>query len=100
MSYLGDSFDPNSPTVEAADKACAEYMVAEPVSPAVSAQVLREQLEYAQCMQTHGEPGFPDPSSSGGFTIPRSVDQNSGSYRSAEEACQSSLPGPPVPSGS
>jgi hypothetical protein len=29
----------------------------------------RADLAYAQCMQTHGVPGFPDPSPSGSFSI-------------------------------
>ena len=99
MSYLGDSFNPDSPTYEAASQACAKYAVAEPVTPAGAAQVLQEQLKYAQCMQTHGVPDFPDPGSNGGFSVPSSIDQNSPAFQAAENACRSLLPIPPAPSG-
>jgi hypothetical protein len=102
MSYLGDSFDPNTPTYEAASAACAKYANASPVTPAGAAQVLAEQLRYAQCMRAHGVPDFPDPSPSGGSDIPSSIDQNSSAFQAAQNACKTllpSLPGLPGSSG-
>lgn len=97
-SYLGNGFNPNSPTVQAAEQACQRYAtgLAKPVTPAVAARVQAQQLKYAQCMRSHGVPDFPDPSSTGGFAIPNSIDQNGPSYQAAVSACQSlqrSLPG-------
>jgi hypothetical protein len=94
MSYLGDSYNPNSPTVQAASAACQKYAVASPVSPAVAAQVQDEQLEFAQCMRSHGEPDFPDPSASGGFSIPNSIDENSSIFQTGVQKC-GGFPKPP-----
>lgn len=96
MSYSGNSFDPNSPTVEAAEQACQKYAVASPVSPAGAAQLLAEQLKFAQCMRAHGEPDFPDPNTTGGFNVPSSVDENSPTFQAAEHAC-GGFPTPPTP---
>lgn len=102
--FLGNGPNPNSsPTYRAASAACRKYAVASRVTPGGAARVAAEQLEYAQCIRTHGEPDFPDPSASGGFLIPKSVDENSPSFRAAENACKSLQPGfagPPGISGS
>jgi hypothetical protein len=50
--------------------------------------VTSKMLEFTQCMRAHGELGFPDPSATGGFTIPNSVDDNSSTFRAAERACK------------
>jgi len=88
-TYLGNGPNPDSPTVRAGAQACRRYAVASPVSPAVQAQVQSQQLDYAHCMRAHRVPDFPDPSSTGGFALPRSVDENSPIFQSAERACRS-----------
>jgi hypothetical protein len=93
-SYLGDSFNPNSPTVEAAEQACQKYAVASPVSPAGAAQFLSLQLKFAQCMRSNGVPDFPDPTSGQGFSIPSSIDETSSIFQSAEKKC-GGFPTPP-----
>ena len=94
--YLGNGFNPNSPTCQAASAVCRKYAVARKVTPAVATKFQAEQLIYARCMRTHGEPGFPDPSATGGFTIPNSVAENSSTFQAAERACKDLLPaGPP-----
>jgi hypothetical protein len=101
MTYLGDSFNPSTPTIHAAEQACQQYAVASPVTTAVAAKFLAEQLEYAQCMRAHGVPDFPDPSASGGFTVPSSIDQDSSAFQAAEKACPApSPPGLPASGGS
>ena len=103
MTYLGDSFNPSSPTYQAASAACRKYAVAEPVTPAGAAKVQAEQLKYARCVRAHGEPNFPDPSANGGFAIPNSIDDDSPTFKAAERACtklQPRLPGLPDSSGS
>jgi hypothetical protein len=91
MTYLGNSFNPNSPIVQAADRACRKYADASPVTPAGAARVQAQQLKYAYCMRAHGEPDFPDPSPNGGFSIPSSVDENSPAFQAAENACKDLL---------
>jgi len=76
MTYLGDSFNPNTPTFQVAERARQKYAVglATRVTATGAAEVEAEQLKYAQCIRTHGVPDFPDPTAHGGFTIPNSVD--------------------------
>ncbi|MGB9113640.1 MAG: hypothetical protein WCF24_13055 [Acidimicrobiales bacterium] len=91
MQYLGNSFNPNSPTYQRASAACEKYAVASPVTAAGAAKVAAEQLKYAHCMRSHGVSDFPDPSANGGFPIPKSIDENSSTYRAAESACKGFL---------
>jgi hypothetical protein len=48
-------------------------------------------VAYAQCMRSNGEPGFPDPTSTGTFSLGQ-VDITSQAYQTATQACQSLLP--------
>lgn len=54
----------------------------------------QEALAYAQCMRSHGEPGWPDPTSNGGFIINGQKDGlASGSIMAAaDKACHHLLP--------
>ena len=50
-------------------------------------------LAYAQCMRAHGEPGYPDPASNGGFVIDGKKDHLNGALMSsANKTCQHLLP--------
>jgi hypothetical protein len=40
--------------------------------------------KLAQCMRAHGVPDLHDPSSDGGFAIPKSVDENSSTFQATE----------------
>jgi hypothetical protein len=53
-----------------------------------------QELAYAQCMRTHGEPTWPDPSSNGGFLFPASnpLNTSTAAYRRATTACKSLQP--------
>jgi subtilase family serine protease len=59
----------------------------------------RADLAYAQCMQTHGVPGFPDPSPSGGLSISGHPHGNSPAAR-ANDACEHLLPAGSTGTGS
>lgn len=50
-------------------------------------------LAFAHCMQTHGVPQFPDPTSNGAIELPQGVDPNSATFQKAWSKCQSKLPG-------
>lgn len=52
----------------------------------------QKDVAFAQCMRSHGEPSFPDPSSNGGFQLPASVESNSSQFDSANNACKNLLP--------
>lgn len=53
---------------------------------------LAQELALAQCMRGHGEPNFPDPSASGGFTLNMTT-LDSGQILAAYGACRHLLPG-------
>jgi hypothetical protein len=44
-------------------------------------------------MRAHGVPSFPDPTASGGFTLPEGVNPASPAMRKAQATCQRLLPG-------
>jgi hypothetical protein len=53
----------------------------------------RAELAFAQCMRTHGVPGFPDPNPSGGFSVSGQLNGNpAGPAAQAHNACQHLLP--------
>jgi hypothetical protein len=51
----------------------------------------QQALAYAQCMRSHGDPGFPDPNGQGLFLHPAGPQ-----YRSASTACGHLLPSQPL----
>ena len=60
-----------------------------------AAQKYQKDIAYAQCMRSHGEPSWPDPSSKGGFVLGKGstpLDLSSPQYRSANKACLKLLP--------
>lgn len=63
MTYLGEGFNPNTPTFQAAELACRKYSVglATRVTAAGAAQLETEQLEYAGACVSMGCPTSPIP---------------------------------------
>jgi hypothetical protein len=60
----------------------------------ISPQEQSRYLKAAACIRSHGVPNFPDPTfSGGGVHISKGIDVHSPQVRSAEEACQSLIPG-------
>lgn len=57
--------------------------------------VTPNQLKFAQCMRSHGEPDFPDPASNGSITLPKGMNPESSQFQKAEKACQSLMPNNP-----
>jgi hypothetical protein len=58
-------------------------------------------LEFAQCMRSHGVTNFPDPTSGGGIELPTGLNPDSPAFRAARQACKQFLPskaGPPATS--
>jgi subtilase family serine protease len=60
-------------------------------SASAGSATYRADLAYAQCMRTHGVPGFPDPSPSEGFSISGQPRGNSPAAR-ANDDCEHLLP--------
>jgi hypothetical protein len=54
----------------------------------------QQALAYAQCMRSHGEASFPDPTSKGVFNGIGNTDPNSPQYLSANKTCGHLLGGP------
>jgi hypothetical protein len=61
----------------------------------ISPQEQSQYLKAAACIRSHGVPNFPDPTFSGGgvHVSQQGIDLHSPQVRSAEEACQSLIPG-------
>jgi len=74
-------------------------------SASASAPTYAQELALAQCMRSHGEPDFPDPDGSGGYTLTpngsvegaggSSIDIDSSQAQAAYGDCRHLLPGAP-----
>ena len=69
------------------------------MTPAAAAEVQAQQLKYASCMRSHGVADFPDPSATGGFVMPKSIDERSAVFERAWNACKKLQPGFSGPPG-
>ena len=83
----------NTPQFQAAKEACQKYLPGESPTPAQKATAQAETVKFAECMRSHGEPDFPDPTSNGQFNVPQSLESNSPQFQAAEKVCQSLDPG-------
>lgn len=94
LSINQAGIDPNSPTYKAAAQACRKYAPPGANDPNQQAQARTQALKFAQCMRSHGEPKFPDPSNNGGSlsVTQYGIDPNSPTFKAANKACQSLLP--------
>jgi hypothetical protein len=82
-----------SPTFQAALQACKKYTPDANATPAQSAAENTKALKLSQCMRSHGEPNFPDPSTGplGEQVIDlrsKGIDTSSPTFQAASEACQ------------
>lgn len=82
---------------DAASKACQKLLPPSMAQGPSGAQGQRtsDQLKFAECMRSHGEPNFPDPASNGSLTLPSGMNAESPQFRNAEKACQSLMPSNP-----
>jgi hypothetical protein len=96
--------DSNSPHFSSANNAC-KRLLPDNGGPPTAAQLAAETaklLKYSQCMRTHGEANFPDPTvrpGQFGFRL-NGVDPNSPLFQAAQKACASigdSAGFPPIP---
>jgi hypothetical protein len=77
----------NEPQFASASRACSPDLPGGGASAKPSENVQQE-LEFANCMRTHGITDFPDPLPSGGFDIPGNT--NTPQFEAAQNACQTS----------
>jgi hypothetical protein len=94
----GTGINPESPTFQAAEKACRKLLDIKPPSAAEQAKMQEQALAFSACMRAHGVPNFPDPQFSGGgarlkLDSRSGIDPNSPQFKAAQKACQSKLPG-------
>jgi hypothetical protein len=93
----GTGIDPRSPQFKAADQACRKLMPGLKLSPAQRAAAEARELQYSECMRSHGILDFPDPNGQGGISIrstPGSdLDPNNPRFKAANSACQHLMPG-------
>lgn len=92
--FLIGGNDQNNPSFQSAVQACQHLLPGGSASNGGSSggSNTSELLAFAQCMQTHGVPQFPDPTPNGGIGLPQGVDPNSPQFQQAWQTCQSKLP--------
>lgn len=79
--------NPDSPAFKTADRGC-HHLLPGLVSPATSSgQEQQQDLKFADCMRSHGVPGFPDADRHGSFTLPSTIDQRAPQFQRATKAC-------------
>jgi hypothetical protein len=81
----------SGPVFESAVKAC-KLFGGRTSPPPLTASQKQHLLDFAQCMRTHGVPGFPDPTfpSSGGAnrsSLPAGLNPSSPAFQRAARAC-------------
>lgn len=85
--------DPNSPQFQRAVKSCQALLPqTTPASPAEREKVEAEALKFAHCMQSHGMPNWPDPTSQGYMVAPVGAAAQSPAYLRAAKACKDLVP--------
>jgi hypothetical protein len=90
---LPSGITPNSPQYLTADKACQSKEGGGHLSPAKFAQLETRLLKFAQCMRTHGVPGYPDPTFSANGGVSQAVGKSDGvnpqspQYQAAQKTC-------------
>jgi hypothetical protein len=83
----------SGPQADSAMNACQHLLPPRPaLSAAQQARVLAQDLKWAQCMRSHGFPGFSDPAVRRGagivITAPAGFDPNSPQAQAASKACK------------
>ena len=85
------TFDQKSSSYQAAAQACRSLRPGGGQVPPATSQKLGAEVKWAQCMRTHGVPGFPDPNAQGAFDSSK-FDSTSSAFQSASQACKSLEP--------
>jgi len=87
----------SGPVADAAEKACARFLMPSGPPPKPTAQQRHRALVLARCMRTHGVPSFPDPTFSSAAAKatgpPAGVDPNAPAFKQAVTACGGSRQG-------
>lgn len=70
-----------------------------PAGSSAAAATYKQALAFARCMRSHGEPGWPDPTSQGTF-VATGIDDASNQAKQAHFACEYLLPNDGLPAAS
>jgi hypothetical protein len=93
----GSGLDPNSPTFQAAQKACQKYMTPGGTPPGGTPLDVTKVAPWAACMRKHGLSNFPDPVPTDGALklnlVGTGIDPSSTTFENARKACDSLKPG-------
>lgn len=88
--------DTNSQQYQAAQTACQSKLGGGHLSPARQREMQARLLKFAQCMRTHGVPGYPDPSFGPGGMVSQKIGKSSGVdprsplFQAAQKTCMQS----------
>ena len=91
------NIDPNTSQYRGAENACQKVLPkVNPPSPAEQAKFVQKALAFAQCMRSHGEPAFRDPSiTNDGISFSLSgLDPSAPQFQRAQQACRKLAPFP------
>jgi hypothetical protein len=89
--------NPDSPTFQAAQRACRSLLHITPPNPAQQAAMQAQALKFSACMRSHGLPSFPDPQFGNGtvrlkLNASQGIDPNNPVFQAAQKACQKDAP--------
>jgi hypothetical protein len=90
--FLISGTDQNNPNFNSAVQAC-QHLLGPGGASNSGGSNNSALLSFAQCMQTHGVPQFPDPTANGAIGLPSGVDPNTQQFQRSWQECQSKLPG-------
>jgi hypothetical protein len=96
---LPASLQPSSTQYISANKICAKLLPnGGQISPEQLQKAVSEDLQFAECMRSHGITDFPDPTENGlnvSISLPAgsTIDASSPQFQSAHQACQALQPG-------
>jgi hypothetical protein len=94
-AHDGSAANRNTPQFRRATQACSSLLPNNGQAPAITATDQDDYLRAAQCMRTHGVPGFPDPVFANGgvhFPVPRGINTQSPQVLRAETICRRLIP--------
>ena len=84
--------NPDSPAFRAADRACHHLLPGLTSTSARNGRDQEQDLNFADCMRSHGVPDFPDADRDGAFTLPSTMNQHAPQFERATTACAHAEP--------
>ena len=82
---------------QAASRACGHLLPSQPLTAAQKQEHVRQALQFASCMRSHGYPNYPDPIvRNGGAAVGLGfggIDQSSPQFQAAVQTCRKFEPG-------